>query len=161
MIKFKITIPKKIRLQLRPRQIDEAAKILVDDMKNTVPYDTGTLYRGIRKRKTTNGVEIYIRGKRNNEVAGYLIEGTKKHFIRPKGSATFKASGERYKIKRTKFKRGEKNKKVLAWTGAGGESYFSRGHWVRGIKKGYWSGTPRQRAIRQFASRIKTFLKSK
>ena len=137
MIKFKITIPKKIRLQLRPRQIDEAGRILVDDLKNTVPYDTGTLYRGIRKRKTANGIEIYIRGKRNNEVAGYLIEGTKRHFVKPR------------------------RKKALHWTGAGGDEHFSSGHWVRGIRKGYWSGKPRKRAIKQFASRIKTFLKSK
>lgn len=161
MIQFKITIPKKFRVKLKPREIDEAAKILVDDLKETVPIDTGKLRSGIHKKKTANGVQIYIRGKRNNEVAGYLIEGTDKHFIRPKGSTIYKASGELYTRKRTKFKRGTKNKKILAFqTSIGGKVHFSAGHWVSGIKKGYWKFQPRKRAINNFTKRIATFIKA-
>ena len=155
-----VKIPKRKRLQLKPREIDEAARILVDDLQQTVPIDTGMLQRGIKKRKIANGVELYIKGKRNNEVAGYLIEGTKDHFIRPKGSTTYKASGELYQRKRTKFKRGTRNKKVLAWTDASG-LHFSRGHWVSGIKKGYWKFQPRKKAMQEFAKQIKTFIKAR
>ena len=135
MIKLTIKIPKRKRFKLKPRQIDEAAQILVDDLQQTVPYDTGTLYRGIRRRKTANGVEIYIKGKRNNEVAGYLIEDTKRHFVKP--------------VK----------KKALAWFD-GGRTRFSRGHFVKGIKKGYWKFQPRKRALNKFTKRLMTFIKA-
>jgi hypothetical protein len=162
MIKFKVSIPKKIRIKLKPREIDEAAKILVDDLQQTVPYDTGKLFRGIRKKKTTDGVQIYIQGKRNNEVAGYLIEGTKDHFIRPKGSRLFTKTGRRLKSLSTrKIKKSDRGKRVLAWEGADGGVHYSAGHFVKGIKKGYWKFQPRKRAINQFTKRIMTFIKAR
>ena len=162
MIKLTIKFKRGKKFELKPREIDKAAQILVDDLQQTVPYDTGKLQSGIRKKKITNGVEIYIKGKRNTEVAGYLIECTKDHFIRPKGSTTYKASGELYQRKRTKFKRGERKKKVLAFqTSIGGQVYFSRGHWVSGIKAGYWKFRPRQKALQKFARQINLAIKSR
>jgi len=40
-MKIQVKIPKIKIKNLTPRQIDEAIKILVDDLKQTVPVDTG------------------------------------------------------------------------------------------------------------------------
>ncbi len=137
MLKVEIKIPKIKLKKLTVREIDEAAKVLLDDLRNTVPVETGQLKRGIRKRRAARGVEFYIQGRRNNEVAGYLIEGTEGHEVKPR------------------------RRRALHWTDAGGRSMFSMGHWVRGIKKGYWKFYPRARAIQQFMKRINTLLKAK
>jgi hypothetical protein len=134
--KIQVKIPRLKLKELTPRQIDEALKILVTDIKRHTPVDTGKLRGSIRKKKTATGGEIYLNGKRNNEVAEYLIEGTKSHWVRPK------------------------KKKVLAWfTGSG--MAFSKGHKVKGIRKGYWKFQPTKSALTAFMTRIKTFLKSK
>ncbi len=135
-VKIQVKIPKLKLKGLTPRQIDEALNILVTDIKRNTPVDTGRLRGSVRKRKTATGGEIYLNGKRNNEVAEYLIEGTKAHWIRPK------------------------KKKALAWwTGSG--MAFSTGHRVKGIRKGYWKFQPTKTALTAFMTRLKTFLKAK
>ena len=135
-VKIQVKIPKIKLKKLTPRQIDEALSILVTDIKRNTPVDTGKLRGSVRKRKTANGGEIYLNGKRNNEVAGYLIEGTKTHWIRPK------------------------KKKALAWwTGSG--MAFSTGHKVKGIRKGYWKFQPTKNALNAFMNRIKHFITAK
>jgi len=161
-MKISVKIPNLKKMGLTPRQIDEAAKILLDDLKQTVPVDSGTLQRNIFKKKTPNGVELYIRGKRNNEVAGYLIQGTDDHFIKPKGDRTFSRSGSVLKKpSKRKISARNRNKTILAWQGAGGIWHYSKGHMVSGIRKGYWKFKIRKRAMDSFLSRIKTFLKAK
>lgn len=137
MFKFQVKIPQLKRLNLKPRQIDEALNILVDDVKKNTPVDSGKLKASISKRKSSTGGSFYLRGKRNNEVAGYLIKGTKSHFIRPK-----------------------KKDGVLAWIGSNGKLFFSKGHRVRGIKKGYWTFRPSRTALNKFARRIALFIKA-
>lgn len=135
-LKIDVKIPKIKLKSLTPRQIDEALNILITDIKRHTPVDTGKLRASIRKKKTSTGGEIYINGKRNNEVATYLTEGTKAHFIRPK------------------------KKKALAWwTGSG--MAFSTGHRVKGIKKGFWKFKPTSKALIAFMSRIAKFIKAK
>jgi len=135
-VKIQVKIPKLKLKGLTPRQIDEALNILVTDIKRNTHVDTGRLRGSVRKRKTATGGEIYLNGKRNNEVAEYLIEGTKAHWIRPK------------------------KKKALAWwTGSG--MAFSTGHRVKGIRKGYWKFQPTKTALTAFMTRLKTFLKAK
>jgi hypothetical protein len=161
---FKITakIPKIQIKSLTPRQIDEALNILVADIKKRTPVDTGRLRNSIRKRKTATGGEIYINGKRNNEVAGYLIEGTDDHFIRPKGDTSFSKSGKVLKSpSKRKISARNRNKKILAWQTAGGQWRYSAGHMVSGIRKGYWKFQPTKSALTAFMTRLKTFLKAK
>lgn len=135
-VKLKVNIKAIDRKKLTPRQVDEALAILVTDIKRKTPVDTGQLRNSIRKRKTAKGGEIYINGKRNNEVAEYLIEGTKRHFVKPK------------------------KKKALAWwTGSG--MAFSTGHWVKGIRKGYWKFAPTKTAIKKFTERLSGFIRAK
>lgn len=134
-VKIQVKVPKIKLKQLKPRELDEALNMLVRDIKRKTPVDTGMLRNSIRKRKTPTGGEIYIQGKRNNEVAGYLIEGTKAHFVKPK------------------------KKKALAWfTGSG--MAFSSGHRVKGIKKGYWQVVTRP-MINSFLKRIRNFILAK
>lgn len=135
-VKIQVKIPKIKLKKLTPKQIEEALSILVTDIKRNTPVDTGKLRGSIRKRKTANGGEIYLNGKRNNEVAEYLIDGTKAHWVRPK------------------------KKKALAWwTGSG--MAFSTGHKVKGIRKGYWKFQPTKSALNAFMSRIKHFITAK
>lgn len=133
-MKIQVKIPKLKLKGLQSREIDEALNILVKDIQKHTPVDTGKLRSSIRKRKTATGGEIYIQGKRNNEVAEYLVEGTKRHFVKPK------------------------RKKALAWfTGSG--MAFSMGHFVKGIKAGkFFKFQPTKSALTQFTNRIKTFL---
>ena len=163
MIKLTVKIPKIKRFKLKPREIDQAAQILIDDLKQTVPYESGKLYNSISKRKTANGVDFYIKGKRNNEIAGYLIKGTDDHFVRPKGSTMYTKTGRLLKSPSTrKIKSGDKHKRVLAWQDSvGGETHFSAGHFVKGIKKGYWKFQPRPQAMQEFARQLNTAIKSR
>jgi len=163
MIKLTVKIPKIKRFKLKPREIDQAAQILIDDLKQTVPYESGKLYNSISKRKTDTGVDLYIKGKRNNEIAGYLIKGTDDHFVRPKGSTTFTKTGKLLKSpSKRKITQRNKGKKVLAFqTSAGGETHFSAGHFVKGIKEGYWKFQPRPQAMQKFARQLNTAIKSR
>ena len=55
MFKFQVKIPQLKRLNLKPRQIDEALNILVDDVKKNTPVDSGKLKASISKRKSSTG----------------------------------------------------------------------------------------------------------
>lgn len=130
-LKIEIKIPFK-RLRIPPKSIDEILKIALNDIKKRTPVATGKLKRGIKKRKTPKGGEIYIEGQRNNEVANYQHFGTHAHWIRPRRA------------------------KVLAWR-QGGRWRFSMGHRVRGIKaKRFFKISPT--ALRQMKNTIQ-FLK--
>jgi hypothetical protein len=161
-MKVSVKFPKGIKFKmLTQKELTEGKRILVDDMKQTVPVDTGKLRNSIRSRLTPTGFEIYLNGKRNNEVAGYLIEGTKDHFIRPKGSTKYSKAGKLLKSpSKRKITSANRNKTILSWV-QGGARYFSQGHMVSGIKKGYWRGTPRRQAITKFINRIRVFFKAK
>ena len=132
MFKIQVKIPKLKRIELKPRQIEEALKILVKDIQDHTPVDTGKLRASISTKRTSSGGEIYIKGKRNNEVAKYLIEGTKGH--------------------------GPKKAKALRFVIMGRVVYTK---WVKGIKKGYWKFRPTRTAYNKFATRIAKFLSAK
>lgn len=136
-IQISSTISRLKLKQLGQRELDEVARILVDDIKNRTPVDTGKLRNSITFKRVSTGREIYIRGKRNNEVGEFQHFGTKAHMVRPK-----------------------KKNGVLAWVGAGGATFFSRGHKVKGIKALKFF-KPRQSAIRQAMRLVTTFLKAK
>lgn len=134
MISFKVNFVKFKKVGQKEK--NEVADILLKDLQQTVPIDTGQLRNGLRKRITGSGIELYIQGKRNNEVAGFLIEGTKAHFIAPRrknGTLSFILAGRRV---------------------------FSKGHMVSGIRKGYWHFKPRQRAVQQATALLNKFVKS-
>ena len=131
-VKIQVKIPKIKLKKLTHRQIDEALNILVTDIQRNTPVDTGKLRASVSKRKTATGGEIYLKGKRNNEVAGYLIDGTKGH--------------------------GPKKAKALRFVIMGRVVYTK---WVKGIKKGYWKFQPSKSAVSKFANRIKHFITAK
>lgn len=94
---------------LTTSQTNRILQLIMDDIKSRTPVDTGRLKGAIRKRVTAPGKgEVYIDGKRNNEVARYNHDGTEAHFVAP-----VKA-------------------KALHWV-AGGKDYYSKGHMVSGI----------------------------
>ncbi len=87
--------------------------------KEVRPHNqTGRLYRNIYTKTIPNGVEggILDNGMLVNSKYGrvnygaFVHYGTKRHKITPK------------------------RKKALRWVGKGGGFYFSKGHWVKGIK---------------------------
>jgi len=110
--KMKVTfnLPK-AGFNLNHNQMQKVLELIRLDVQSRTPVDTGQLKRSIKAKVIgTNKGQIYITGKRNNEVAIYQHEGTIDHFIAPKSP-----SG------------------VLHWM-TGGKHYFSKGHMVRGIE---------------------------
>lgn len=88
MIKFEISLRKifsqtKLNM-LNDIQLDSLARIIQMELIKIVPVRTGQLLTGIRWRRQGRDRIIYIHGKRNNEVASYLVFGTKPHVIYPK-----------------------------------------------------------------------------
>jgi hypothetical protein len=110
--KMKVTfdaIKWKKAFTLTPAQMNRILELLMHGIKARTPVDTGRLKSSIRKKITgTNKGEVYIEGKRNNEVAKYNHFGTEAHFVAPIRA------------------------KALHWV-MGGKDYYSKGHMVSGI----------------------------
>src|SRR5690349_15890259 len=103
------------RPTLTSAQTNRILEVIMNDIKSRTPVDTGRLKASIRKRVIAPGKgEVYITGKRNNEVARYQHDGTEAHFIAPKTPVTYD-------------KDGKKHGGVLAWK-TGSKWHYSTGH---------------------------------
>jgi len=109
-MKVTFNLPKN-GLNLNNSQMAKVLELIKLDIQSRTPEDTGQLKRSIKAKVLgTNKGQIFISGKRNNEVALYQHDGTVDHFIKPKSP-----SGS------------------LHWV-EGGKHFFSKGHMVRGIE---------------------------
>jgi hypothetical protein len=123
--------------QLTDMQLDGLARIMQSDIVMRTPVRTGQLLSGIRWKRMGRDRILYIEGKRNNEVASYLVYGTKPHYILPK------------------------NKEALAWIDFNTLTYYVRKKsFVKGIKAGkYFKWELSGRAINDIRNFINKFIK--
>lgn len=123
--------------QLTDMQLDGLARIMQSDIALRTPVRTGQLLSGIKWKRKGRDRVLYIQGKRNNEVASYLIYGTKPHYIFPK------------------------KKQALAWIDFDSLTYFVRKKvFVKGIKAGkYFKWELSGRAINDIRNFINKFIK--
>lgn len=105
--KFKIEINDDTIIQ---NHISKVADLLKTQIKNRTPFRTGYTRNQIVKTKTVFGYEIHFRTDKANRIATYQHYGTRRHWIEPV------------------------NKQALSWV-EGSKRYFSKGHYVSGIKR--------------------------
>jgi hypothetical protein len=99
--------------KLTDMQLDAMARIIHADISAKTPQRTSRLIKDIKWKRDNRNRIVYILGKRSNEVAEYLVYGTKPHLIKPR------------------------RKKALAWVDMGTMKLIVRKKsFVKGIKAG-------------------------
>jgi hypothetical protein len=96
--------------ELVQSHISKIAELIKTQIKNRTPVKTGYTRNQIVKTKTVFGYEIYFRTDKANRIASYQHYGTRRHWIEPV------------------------NRQALSWV-EGSKRYFSKGHYVSGIKR--------------------------
>lgn len=111
-IRFNAIIPENARPELLWAEMRRAQTLSMKGMQSKAEAITSRWNHKVewKSRYASNGQRELIMIWTNDKVFGYLEHGTKRHFVAPK------------------------NKKALHWPKGVTPGFFSKGHWVSGIK---------------------------
>jgi hypothetical protein len=111
-IRFNAVIPENARPELLWAEMRRAQTLSMKSMQSKAEAVTAKWKHKVewKSRYASNGQRELIMIWTNDKIFGYVEHGTKRHFVAPK------------------------NKKALHWPKGVTPGFFSKGHWVSGIK---------------------------